>query len=211
MPITLVLADDHPIYLDGLTSLFLGEPEFEVLACCYSGEEALEVTRQLKPDILVLDINMPRGDGISVLHELKEEGNATKVVLLTATMTGSQFVSAFDLGVEGMILKEQAPQQLIECVLKVHAGGRHLEPPPRGRPSVDVAAGGPGRVGAAILTPRELEIIRLVSEGLRNKEISRRLFIAEGTVKLHLHNIYEKLGVRSRLKLVLYAQTMDIV
>lgn len=212
MPITLVLADDHPIVLDGLEQLFRLESDFLVLARCRDGEETLRALRLHQPDVLVLDIRMPRRDGLDVLREIRAGCLATRTVLLTAALEEQTLVEALQLGVGGVVLKEMAPQMLIEAVREVHAGGRWLD-----KGSVSRALGrllrreNGLREAVELLTPRELEIVRMVARGLRNRAIAEQLFITEGTVKIHLHNIYQKTGVDGRLELAVYAQGKGLV
>jgi DNA-binding NarL/FixJ family response regulator len=212
MPIRLILADDHPIVLDGLQQLFRLEPDFEVVACCRDGEETLKALRLHAPDILVLDIRMPRGDGLAVLRALGEEKLATRVVLLTAALEEDQLVEALELGVGGVVLKEMAPRLLVEAVREVHGGGRWLDQGSTHR-VLDklLQRDANSREAARLLTPRELEIVRMVARGLRNRAIAEQLFITEGTVKIHLHNIYQKVEVDGRLELTLYAQSRGLV
>lgn len=211
-PIRLVLADDHPIVLDGLENLFRLEPDFEVVARCMDGDECLAAMRRLHPDVLILDIRMPRKDGLAVLRELQREKSTTKVVLLAAELDEQDVLEALRLGVRGMVLKELAPRMLLQCVRKVHAGEQWLEKQAVGR-ALDILlrreAG--EREAANLLTPRELEMVHMVTRGLRNKEMSERLAISEGTVKIHLHNIYRKLKVENRVELILYAQAKKLV
>jgi DNA-binding NarL/FixJ family response regulator len=207
MPIRLILADDHPIVLDGLAQLFRVEPEFQVLARCRDGDEALEGVRIHRPDVLVLDIRMPRRDGLDVLRAVRLEGLPTRVVLLTAALEEEQLVEALRLGVGGVVLKEMAPHLLLEAVREVHAGGSWLDKGSVSRIVGKLLQKEEGvREAAQVLTPRELEIVRMVARGLRNRAIAEQLLITEGTVKIHLHNIYQKLGVDGRLELAVYAQ-----
>jgi DNA-binding NarL/FixJ family response regulator len=207
MPVTLVLADDHPIILDALENLFRSERDFEVVARCTTGDETLEAVRKHQPDVLVLDIRMPETDGLDVLREMKKQKITSRVVILTAGLDDHEVLDAIRLGVSGFVLKEMAPEALVECIRKVHAGGRWLE-----RTSLQQAMEKAlvfeegARQIAEILTRREIEITRLVAGGLRNRDIAKKLFISEGTVKIHLHRIYEKLNVDSRLALSLYAR-----
>lgn len=211
-PIRLVLADDHPIVLDGLENLFRLEPDFDVVARCMDGDECLAAVRRLRPDVLILDIRMPRKDGLAVLRELQREKSTTQVVLLAAELDEQDVLEALRLGVRGMVLKELAPRMLLQCVRKVHAGEQWLEKQAVGR-ALDILlrreAG--EREAANLLTPRELEMVHMVTRGLRNKEMSERLAISEGTVKIHLHNIYRKLKVENRVELILYAQAKKLV
>ena len=204
--IRIVLADDHAIVLDGLEQLFRLEPEFEVVARSTTAETAVKAVEEHRPDILVLDLVMPGHDGIWVLRELSELNLPTRTVLLTAHVEENRLVEAIRLGVWGVVLKEMAPRMLMECVRKVHAGEKWLEQQSvaRAMERMQKRESEIDRL-TRLLTPRELEIVRLASEGLRNKEIGERLSITEGTVKIHLHNIYEKLGVTGRPQLILYA------
>lgn len=212
MPIRLVLADDHPIVLDGLEQLFRLEPDFWVVARCRDGEETLKALRAHRPDVLVLDIRMPRQDGLQVLEALQRENLPTRVVLLTAALQEDQLVEALRFGVGGVVLKEMAPRLLVDAVREVHAGGRWLDKGSASRAiETLLRRDAEGREAASILTPRELEIVRMVARGLRNRAIAEQLYISEGTVKIHLHNIYQKLEVGGRLELAVHARDKGLV
>lgn len=212
MSIRLVLADDHPIVLDGLETLFRLEPDFEVAARCISGEETVVAVRRHRPDVLVLDIHMPRKDGLAVLRDLQHDKLPTKVVLLAAVLEEGEVLEAMRLGVRGMVLKELAPQMVVQCVRKVHAGEQWLEKHAVSRVVDSLLRREAGeREAANVLTPREIEMVGMVARGLRNKEMSKRLAISEGTVKIHLHHIYRKLKVENRVELILYAQSKRLV
>ena len=202
--IRVVLADDHVIVLDGLEQLFRLEPEFEVVARSTTAEAALKAVQEHRPDILVLDLVMPGHDGMWVLRELSELNLPTRTVLLTAHVEENRLVEAIRLGVWGVVLKEMAPSLLVQCIRKVASGGVWLEKEAVGR-VVGKLFQGEGRPRVT-LTPRELEIARMVAEGLGNRAVAERLFISEGTVKTHLHTIYEKLGVKGRMYLAAYAR-----
>lgn len=209
--IRLILADDHPIVLDGLVQLFRVEPDFEVVARCRDGEEALREVRAHRPDVLVLDVRMPRCDGLEVLRTLRQEEIPTRIVLLTAAVEEEQLVEALRLGVGGVVLKEMAPHLLIEAVREVHGGGSWLDKGSVSRIVTKLLHQDESRREAAgLLTPRELEIVRMVARGLRNRAIAEELLISEGTVKIHLHNIYQKLAVDGRLELAVYAQAKGL-
>jgi DNA-binding NarL/FixJ family response regulator len=212
LPIRLVLADDHPLILHGLEDLFHREKDFQVLARCTNGVETLQALRQHQPDILILDIRMPRKDGLAVLREIHQEKLPVRVVLLTASLEDDEVLEAMRLGVAGVILKEMALPLLIQCVRKVHAGDQWLEKSSTGRVLEKMLRREAGaREIAGLLTPREIEVAQLMAGGLRNKEIANKLCISEGTVKIHLHNIYEKLHVSSRVELLRYAQDKGLI
>jgi DNA-binding NarL/FixJ family response regulator len=210
--ISVAIADDHPIVLDGLEQLFRLEPELEVVARCRNGEEALQALRTVAPDVLVLDIRMPGRDGLAVLAAIEQEKLSTQVVILTAALSDEDLLEAIRRGVRGVVLKEMAPELLIEAVREVHAGGQWLEKGLGGRALAKLLRRERGLEEASrLLTPREIEIARGVARGLRNRAIGEQLFISEGTVKIHLHNIYEKTGVKGRVELALYAQDKGLL
>ena len=212
MPIRLVLADDHPIFIGGLADLFRPEKDITILAACRTGEEALQAVRTHRPDVLVLDIRMPSLDGLGVLRALRQEKLPTRTVLLTAELGEHEALEAFRLGVQGVVLKEMAPQFLVRAVRKVHAGEPWLEKQSFRRALDHMLLREAGaREVAALLTPRELELVRLVAHGLRNRIIADRLSISEATVKDHLHNVYEKLKVDGRVALVVLARDKGLV
>jgi DNA-binding NarL/FixJ family response regulator len=207
MPIRLVIADDHPIVLDGLERLFQADRDFSVVARCTDGEEALRAAREQRPDVLILDIRMPRRDGMGVLREVRKAQLPTRVVLLTGEVDEDVVVEAIRLGARGIVLKEMAPSMLVQCVRKVHAGEQWIERRSFGRALEKMLRREAGaREAASALTPREIAITRMIGGGLRNKEIADKLSISEGTVKIHLHHIYEKLGLDGRVALSLYAR-----
>ncbi len=212
MTINLVLVDDHPLVLNGLQQLFAVESEISVLACCTDGEQVLQTVIHYQPDILILDLKMPRKNGLAVLRELQKGKLPTKVVLLTAALDDDEVLEAIRLGVRGVVLKEMAPQLLVQCVNKVHAGGEWLEKDSVGRALEKMLKRETEmQYITQILTRREIKLVKLVANGLSNKLIAEKLFIAEGTVKVHLHNIYDKLQVKSRVALTLYAQEKGLV
>src|SRR5215470_14138040 len=170
MPISLVLVDDHPLILDGLRSLFRQEADFDVVAECSNGAQALEAARRRQPDVLVL----------------------------TAALDEEQVVEAIRLGAKGIVLKEMAPRLLVQCIREVHAGGEWLDIAPVGR-ALGQLLSREASEQALNLTDRELEVIRFVSKGLQNKDIASELGISEGTVKIHVHHIYAKLGLSNRV------------
>ena len=184
--------------------MFRRERDCRVVASCADGSEALRMIRGHQPSVGVLDLRMPRMGGVAVLRELQKDAAKTRIVLLAATLDDDDLFEAVQFGVRGVILKEMAVALLVQCVREVHEGRQWLE-----KRSVTQAldtlvrrqAG--TRELAKILTAREMEIARAVAEGLRNKEIAAQLRIAEGTVKQHLHAIYEKLKLEGRMSLVL--------
>ena len=181
MSIRIVLADDHRIILEGLEQLFRRESDFEVMATCTDGVAALEAVEKHRPDVLVLDVDMPRMDGLTVLREIHERQIKVKVVLLTATVGDADVLEAMQLGAWGLVLKEAASVRLVQSVRSVHRGERALDQSLVSRALEKVVRKGDGK--QALLSPRETDVVRMVAAGLRNKEIAHRLSISEGTVK----------------------------
>jgi DNA-binding NarL/FixJ family response regulator len=207
MPISLVLADDHPLILNGLTNLLLLEDDLKVLASCTNGVDAIRAVRIHQPDVVVLDICMPGMSGLEVCRKIREDKLPTRLVILTAALKDEDMADAVHLGVHGIVLKEMAPQLLIQCIRKVYTGEQWLERRATRQILEKMLRRETGtREVIDVLTPREIELIRLVAAGLRNKEIADKLFISEGTVKVHLHNIYKKLNVDSRMAILRYVQ-----
>jgi DNA-binding NarL/FixJ family response regulator len=212
MPIRLVTADDHPLILQALRQLFELQADFQVLACCATAEETLQAVRQHRPDVLILDLRMPDAGGLTVLRRMKEEELPTGVVLLTGVADEDEILEAMRLGARGVVLKDTPPDLVLQCVRAVHAGAQWLEMRSIGR-LLDkfLEREAKSRQIESGLTLREAEILRMVEAGLRNKEIADRLSISEGTVKVHVHHIFEKLGVPNRLELLRYAKTNGLV
>jgi DNA-binding NarL/FixJ family response regulator len=207
MSIRVVLVDDHPVVLEGIAQILRQHPGIEVVAACSNGADAVAAVRAHRPDVLVLDLRMGEMGGLEVLAALHEEQSPVRVLLLTATIDEDETMEAVRLGVRGIVLKETPPLQLLDAIRDVHQGRKRLDPTLLTRTlerSVRLSTG--AREAAAMLTARELEIVGLVAHGLRNREVADRLHITEGTVKLHLHNIYDKLQVDGRIALLLYAQ-----
>jgi two-component system nitrate/nitrite response regulator NarL len=199
---SIVVADDHPVVLHGVADLLGSERDLMIVAVCRDGLSAISAIRERRPD---LDIAMPGKSGLEVLTEIAAEGAATKVIFLTATATDSQILGAIARGVSGIILKDTAPHDLIACVREVAAGRTWLPPEIVGAALERETGRRLQRELIEGLTDREREVMGLVAEGRANKDIARRLDISEGTVKIHLHKIYEKLGIANRTALAAFA------
>ena len=198
--IYLIVADDHPIVLAGLTQLFRQEAGMRVVAGCVDGRETLEAVRLHRPDILLLDLNMPKLDGLGVLRAIASERISVSTVVLTADADPADVSAARAAGARGIVLKEFSPRNVVDCVRRVHSGSEWVEFLGR---STSAVANEPDQPDALGLTPRELELTALVVSGLRNRDVAARLGISEGTAKLHLYNVYKKIGVANRVELVL--------
>jgi len=212
MAIRLVVTDDHPVILNGLESLFRLEEDFELAATCSNGEETLDAVRIHNPDVVVLDIRIPGKDGLALARQLQTEKHAPKVVFYTAEISEDQFLEAVRMGVGGIVLKEMEPEHLIQCIRKVYAGEQWIERRTAWLSLEKLLNREAGAIEmTSLLTARETRILKLVANGLSNRQISETLCISEGTIKVHLHNIYKKLEVKNRVSLLRYAQERGLV
>ena len=198
---TLIIADDHPLMLKGVVALF-ADTQFDIVASCLDGQQARAAIAEHAPDLAILDVNMPRISGLELLRQARAEQWRTRIVLLTAGLDPDPLVEAFKLLVDGLFLKDAGGDLLLRCAETVMTGEQWFDKEAMKQVIAVVAAPAGPR---AELTPREAEVVRLVAVGRRNKEIARLLSISEGTVKMHLHNLYEKLAVSSRTELAILA------
>ena len=212
MTVTLVGADPHPLSLLGLTQLLKSEPELNLLAVCTTAAETMQAVLQHRPDLLVIDINLPDRSGLELINELKNSSLEVKIVILTAAMDEGQTIDALRFGVKGVVLKNMPSHLLVQCLQKVAAGGLWMEKESIGHAFEKMLQREAGmRRLATILTPRETEVMQQVAGGLSNQQIAEKLIVSEGTIKIHVHNIYRKLGINNRVDLTLYAQKRGLV
>ena len=208
-PLNIVIADDHTIFREGLRALLEAEPGFRVVGEASDGAEALRLVRGLDPDVLLLDMAMPRMPGKEALAELSREGNSVRTIVLTAAIEPPDVVASLQLGARGVLLKDAATALLFKCIHCV-ADGQYWV----GRDAVgnlveylrqDLAVRDPAQGQGHGLTPREREIVSAIVAGSSNRDTARQCAISEQTVKHHLTRIYDKLGVSNRLELALFA------
>ena len=205
-PIRIVIADDHAIFRDGLRRLLATQEDFQVIGEASDGKEAIAIATDLRPDVLLLDLAMPRVPGMEVLRELAHQEVAVRTILLTAAIQPFAVTSALQLGARGIVLKASPPEMLLKSIRSVCEGQFWVgsEPITAWTRTGQASSGGFG------LTSREIEIISAIKEGSSNREIASKLAISEETVKRHLSNIYAKLGVSSRLELAVLASEQHL-
>jgi len=209
-PIRVAIADDHPILREGLRRLLEDDGGFEVVGQASDGAEAVRLARELHPDVLLLDLAMPRVSGLEALRELSAWAAGPRVLLLTVAIEDAQVVEALQLGARGVVLKEAATELLFKAIRNVEAGqywvGRDVVTDIVRHLRERAAPAGPRTPSPAErLTAREREIVAAVAEGESNREVAQRLALAEDTVKHHISNIFDKLGVSNRAELAAYA------
>jgi two-component system nitrate/nitrite response regulator NarL len=195
-----LLADDHPMIASALELLLRGT-DYQLVGRARSGKEALDQIERVNPDMVLLDVNMPDGSGIDVLRRLRKAGEERPIILLTAGLDDPQLIAADDLEPNGVVLKTSDPALLLECMDQVLEGRTWVDPE-----IVDRTNAAKQRASSLpALTPRERELVELVRQGLRNRDIAAKLGVTEGTVKVYLHSIFDKLGVGSRTELAIRA------
>ena len=191
--IRLLIVDDHPVVRDGLRGMFAGDDRFQVVGEAGNGHEALAVARSARPDVVLMDLRMPGMDGVTTIRELKQQGSAARVLVLTTYDTDSDVLPAIKAGATGYLLKDTPREELFRAVAAADRGESVLSPAVAGRLMGNLRS--PAREP---LSQRELEVLTLISQGCSNRETATRLFISEATVKTHLLHVYAKLGVRDR-------------
>ncbi|MGW4029440.1 response regulator [Streptomyces sp. NPDC004838] len=194
--ITLLLVDDHPVVRDGLRGMFAASPGFTVLGEASSGVEAVEMAFRLDPDVVLMDLRMPGGNGVDAIAELTRRGARSRVLVLTTYDTDTDTLPAIEAGATGYLLKD-APRDELLAAVRAAADGRAVLSPAVASRLISVVRG-PATPGGETLSGREREVLSLVARGTSNRGIAAKLFISEATVKTHLTHIYGKLGVKDR-------------
>ena len=211
-PISVVIADQHQLLLRGIASVLSGESDIRLQAQAINGEQALHAIRQVKPDVALLSLKLPKLGALGVLDALKGEASSTRTVILADQMEDEDFLRATQLGARGLVLWSMPPELLVRCIRIVHAGEAFVE-----RNTLLRAFGKLVRDLTAeqevteVLTTREFAVMELAVTGMSNKDVARELAITEGTVKAHLHSAYSKLGVSGRIGLFHYAKERGLL
>jgi DNA-binding NarL/FixJ family response regulator len=217
--IRIIIADDHSIIREGLRHLLALESDVDVIAEAKDGEETLQVVKKYKPDILLLDINMPIMNGLEVLNNMKGSEINSKVIMLTIHNEVEFLIKAIEIGIRGYVLKDSSSKVIMKAIKTVHSGGIYIEPsmvenlfknfkPIENKVKEKVKL---VKNNLFDLTSRELEVLKLISNGMLNKEIARDLEISEKTVKNHVSNLFKKMNVSDRTQAAVIAIKQKII
>jgi DNA-binding NarL/FixJ family response regulator len=207
--IRLLIADDHPIMRDGLRGVFRGDEDFEVAGEASDGAEAVRLAQAVTPDVILMDLRMPGMGGVEAIAKLRELGNPARVLILTTYDTDRDVVPDLGAGAAGYLLKDAPRDELIRAVRAAHQGQSVLAP--KVATALVGLVGSPGKSAPDNLSPRELEVLKLVADGATNQIAARKLLVSETTIKTHLLHIYTKLGVRDRASAVATAYKRGLI
>ena len=208
-PIRILLADDHPVVRDGLVAILSTQPDFEVVGEAGNGRLAIQLVQELNPDLILLDLEMPEMDGVETLQTLRAANPDVRVIVFTAFDTDERILTAVQAGAQGYLLKGVPRQELFNAIRIVHGGGSLLQPIIASKLLRQVSQESDPPVET--LTPRELEVLELLAQGLQNKEIAVELVISERTVKFHVSAILNKLGAGNRTESVAIAAQRGLI
>ena len=204
--IRLLIVDDHPVVRDGLSGIFAGDPDFEVVGQAGNGAEAVKQAQELHADVVLMDLRMPEMGGVEAIKQLRQRMPSARVIVLTTYDTDNEVLSAIEAGATGFLLKDAPREDLIRAVRAAHRGESVLSPSVAGR-----LMGRARRPATDAISPRELEVIKLIAGGANNREAAAKLFVSEATIKTHLLHIFEKLGVRDRAAAVSEAYKRHLI
>ena len=204
--IRILVADDHPIFQEGLCRLLRDEKDLEVVARVADGEESVKLSKELMPDVALLDVAMPKINGIEAAKQIKTACPDTAILILSAYDYEAYILASLKVGIAGYLLKDTAHRNVVNAVRSVYAGEAVYDQKTAGKVLQQLATNkDQGGIGFKILHEREVEVLKLAAQGLTNREIAERVFISERTVQTHMINIFRKLKVGSRTEAVLYA------
>jgi DNA-binding NarL/FixJ family response regulator len=211
-PIRILVVDDHPVVRDGLVAMLTTQPDFTVVSEASNGQEAVQNAQRYHPDIVLLDLEMPGVDGVEALRQMRAQNPGLRALVFTAFDTDDRILGALRAGAQGYLLKGAPRNELFTAIRVVHEGGSLLQPVVASRLLRHVSAGaGDKQPQKPALTPREMEVLRLIGQGLRNQEIAERLVISERTAKFHVSSILAKMGASNRTEAVKMAAQLGLI
>ena len=208
--IRILVADDHPMLREGLIAVLSTQQDLEVVGEAADGSEVVRLADSLKPDVILLDLEMPELGGVAALEKLRDAGSTARTIIFTAYDTDERILGALRAGARGYLLKGAARTEIFNAIRTVHAGGSLLQPVVTNK-LLQTMSREERREETEPLTPREIEVLALLSQGLQNKEISTRLFISERTVKFHVSSLMHKLGADNRTETVTIAAQRGLI
>jgi len=208
--IRILVADDHPMLREGLISVLSTQQDLEVVGEAADGSEVVRLADSLKPDVILLDLEMPGLSGVAALEKLRDADSTARTIIFTAYDTDERILGALRAGARGYLLKGAARTEIFDAIRTVHAGGSLLQPVVTNK-LLQTMSRAQRREETEPLTPREIEVLALLSQGLQNKEISGRLFISERTVKFHVSSLMHKLGAENRTETVTIAAQRGLI
>jgi DNA-binding NarL/FixJ family response regulator len=208
--IRVLVADDHPMLREGLVAVLNTQQDFEVVGEAADGSEVVRLAERLNPDVILLDLEMPGVDGVAALEKLRSAGSEARTIVFTAYDTDERILGALRAGARGYLLKGASRTEIFDAIRTVHAGGSLLQPVVTNK-LLQTMSREERREETEPLTPREIEVLALLSQGLQNKEISARLFISERTVKFHVSSLMHKLGAENRTESVTIAAQRGLI
>jgi DNA-binding NarL/FixJ family response regulator len=208
--IRVLVADDHPMLREGLVAVLNTQQDFEVVGEAADGSEVVRLAERLNPDVILLDLEMPGVDGVAALEKLRSAGSEARTIVFTAYDTDERILGALRAGARGYLLKGASRTEIFDAIRTVHAGGSLLQPVVTNK-LLQTMSREERREETEPLTPREIEVLALLSQGLQNKEISARLFISERTVKFHVSSLMHKLGAENRTETVTIAAQRGLI
>jgi DNA-binding NarL/FixJ family response regulator len=206
--IRILVADDHPMLREGLVAVLSTQPDFDVVGEAADGSEVVRLAKWLEPDVILLDLEMPEVDGVAALERLREAGSEARAIVFTAYDTDERILRSLRAGARGYLLKGASRSEIFDAIRTVHSGGSLLQPGVTTRLLEHMSH---EQAQPEPLTPRELEVLGLISQGLHNSEIAERLFVTERTVKFHVSSILAKLGADNRTEAVALATRRGLI
>ncbi len=204
--IRLLIVDDHPVVRDGLSGIFAGNPDFEVVGQAANGVEAVTQAQELRADVVLMDLRMPEMGGVEAIKQLSKRTPSAHVIVLTTYDADNEVLTAIEAGATGYLLKDAPREELMRAVRAAYRGESVLSPSVAGR-----LMGRARRAANDAISPRELEVIKLIAGGANNREAAAKLFVSEATIKTHLMHVFEKLGVRDRAAAVSEAYKRHLI